>query len=213
MKVNMDKYLGPAGVKCLPFIGEKYRDGGPCGLRVLALGESHYNENGKFGPGFTREVMKDILDGKTNCRSYAYYTKVATLFSPDKASLSERAGFFKTIAFYNFIQEAIKKPRMRPTTKMWDNAQAPFEAVIKFLKPELVVVLGSALWDRIGITTEPLPPVKLKNGKVAPMDYCEMDGHRCVFFGMSHPSLIGYDIWRPALQAAIKRVSATKSNS
>jgi hypothetical protein len=215
MKICTDKFLKNAGVKCLPFVGGEYQKNGPGGLRVLILGESHYNDNGEFGPQFTREVMEDILNGVTDPH-YAIYTKIATLFSRNLTDrLGHRARFFKTVAFYNFIQSAVSGPRVPPTAEMWKAARGPFEAVLGCLKPELVLVLGVKLWKEIKIPRKKLPPVKLGNGKEAPMGYYTIDRHRCQFFRINHPSSRGfcYDVWRPALKAAIKRASAAKGKS
>ena len=59
---------------------------------------------------------------------------------------SEKAEFWNSVAFYNYIQEVVgENPRDRPTDAMWEQAKQPFLQVIESLSPDIVVILGGHL--------------------------------------------------------------------
>ena len=132
-------------MKFEPWIGGKYLTEGLGGVRVLALGESHYAEPGLARPTFTTEVVREcVYEGRA-----AYFTKVAKLLrGMDSSRYLEDVDLRDTwdrIAFYNYVQEMLPAPRMRPTDDMWRQARQIFPAVVEQLKPQVIVVMGKQL--------------------------------------------------------------------
>ena len=61
----------------------------------------------------------------------------------------DRAEFWNSIAFYNYVQEPLDDVRVRPTKEMWEMAREPFKEVLELLKPTHLLVLGGGLWDNL----------------------------------------------------------------
>lgn len=130
-----------------PWVGGKYLAEGLTGVRVLALGESHYAEPGLARPTFTTEVVREcVYEGRA-----AYFTKVAKLLlgmgAGEYLQDDELRDTWDRIAFYNYVQEMLPAPRVRPTDQMWRQAQQLFPAVAEQLMPQLIVVMGKQLRD------------------------------------------------------------------
>lgn len=131
-----------------PWVGDKYRSEGLHGVRVLALGESHYAESGQANRIFTSEVVrKYVFEGRA-----AYFTKVAKLLiglgSGEYITDKMLHDTWSRIAFYNYVQQMLPAPRVRPTEAMWQEAQHIFPSVVAQLQPQLIVVMGKHLRER-----------------------------------------------------------------
>lgn len=144
----------PDSVKFHPFVGEKYHDS-RYGLRVLVLGESHYNPIGweEYSPDFTQRVVDDLayVPGKL------FFSKLTNILLGRRGypTNEERREAWQHVAFYNFIQEFVGgEARVAPTRAMWAAAQAPLVEVVRQLEPDVIIVLGSRLWNKVG----ELPP-------------------------------------------------------
>ena len=128
-----------------PWIGEKYFTEGLSGVRVLALGESHYGDLESTNSTFTTEVVREwVYEGRL-----AYFTKVAKLLRGIGVGIYMPDGLLRDtwdrIAFYNYVQQMLPAPRVRPTDVMWKEAQEIFPFVIDKLQPQLIVVMGKQL--------------------------------------------------------------------
>ncbi len=160
-----------------PWVGQHYKDG-IGGKRVLILGESHYGDKGDETSEFTRLIIENhgIKKGK-----HRIYARIKVLIAGGGLSDPQRDEFWQKVAFYNYIQTAIARPRIRPTPEQWEAATDPFLDTVSELSPEFVVVLGVELGKH-------LPP--LPGGVVA----CNL----------KHPSSWGfsYDCEREKLKAA-----------
>lgn len=173
-----------------PWIGKKYCTDGLCGVRVLALGESHYAEPGLAHPNFTTEVVREcVFEGRA-----AFFTKVAKLLTGGCAGeyLSNEAlqETWSRIVFYNFVQQMLPGPRVRPTEAMWLDAQRIFPDLAQQLQPQLIVVMGKDLRKWFA------PPPGIE------VCYAE------------HPSSsrFSYEPWSRQVEAAISRVAANSSS-
>ncbi len=128
-----------------PWVGEKYRSEGLRGVRVLALGESHYAEPGFASRTFTSDVVREcVFEGRA-----AYFTKVAKLMTGLGSGEYLTDGLLQDtwsrIAFYNFVQQMLPAPRVRPTEAMWKQARQLFPSIVLQLQPQLIVVMGKHL--------------------------------------------------------------------
>ena len=140
-----------------PWIGEKYFSEGFRGVRVLALGESHYAEPGLARRTFTSDVIREcVFEGRA-----AYFTKVAKLLnnlgSGEHLTDQLLRETWDRIAFYNFVQQMLPAPRVRPSEVMWKQAQQLFPNLMTQLRPQLIVVMGKALREWF----EPPPEVAI----------------------------------------------------
>ena len=132
-----------------PWIGERYEKRELFGLRILLLGESHYGEPGEENEDFTIDVVRHW--GQQARHSFFTITAKFLLRKGAGEWLSDddRSDFWEKVAFYNYIQELVgSDSRIRPTSKMWQNARSSFLSLCDELKPELIVVLGKELcWN------------------------------------------------------------------
>lgn len=139
-----------------PFIGENYNNS-LFGFRVLFLGESHYGDKEDNHPNFTNEVVN--LHAYSNNRDFFDQISKYIVLSEDELNHEEKINAWKNIAFYNYVQFLVgEDASYRPTKQMWTESYEPFLELIDEIKPDLIVVLGSTLWDKI-----PSLPDKYKN--------------------------------------------------
>ncbi|ALL15906.1 hypothetical protein PE051_01640 [Enterobacter asburiae] len=135
------------GVNFHPFVGEKYYNS-RYGARVMVLGESHYGDGIDSAPDFTQYVIQEhaVKPG------LPFFTKLTNVLrgSVDCPTEEERIETWKHVAFYNYVQEFVgESARIAPTTAMWKASYAPFLEVVRELEPNVIVVLGSRLWDNV----------------------------------------------------------------
>lgn len=146
-KKSKDERLKDKGVRFLPWIGKRY-DNSRFGVRILVLGESHYGGQ-QDDVAMTREVVEVYTQGGDRIR---FFTVIANVLRGQSGWIedTELAGMFQEIAFYNFVQTIVgEEPRCRPTFRQWVEAQEPFKAVLTELKPDVVLVLGVELQEKI----------------------------------------------------------------
>lgn len=169
-----------------PWIGPKYSTDGLFGIRVLALGESHYADDNLNRDTFTSDIVREcVYQGR-----FAFFTKVAKLLrGMDAKSRIPNDVLHDTwdrIAFYNYIQQPLSGPRIRPTNEMWNEAGRIFPDVLRKLEPQIIVVLGKGLSSNF--TAPPL------------IETCFTE----------HPSSpsFKYEPWLTLIQSAYRRASA-----
>ncbi|WP_017346110.1 hypothetical protein [Pantoea sp. A4] len=130
-----------------PFVGKDYFQS-KYGVRVLVLGESHYGDDGDESEDYTQMVVAN----HAYTPGLPFFSRVTKLLrlSKDTPSNEERYDAWQQIAFYNFVQEFVgEKWRMSPTAKMWEDAAPMFLEVARELKPDIILVLGHNLWDKV----------------------------------------------------------------
>lgn len=172
------------GVKFHPFVGEKYHNS-RYGVRLLVLGESHYGTEEDYGIDLTQKIIRDYAYAP----GFAFHSKVTNLLRgrTDWPTDEERREAWRHVAFYNFVQEFVgDASRLPPTQKMWATAQAPFLEVIRALRPDVILVLGSRLWNNVDALPEEYP-----------VEWC----------GITHPSGgMAYEPSIAALAESIRKV-------
>ena len=134
-------------VRFQPYIGELYNDS-RYGIRLLVVGESHYDDDASAGSDFTSYVV----DQNAFEAGASFFTKLTKLLKGTDADLTEedRVEAWKHIAFYNYVQEIVgDAARISPTKEMWEAAHEPFVEVVDRLKPDVILVLGVNLWNQM----------------------------------------------------------------
>lgn len=138
-------------VNFLPFIGEKYYNS-HYGIRIMVIGESHYGDASDQKNDFTRHVVNEYAFKP----GLAFFSKLTNLLrgSINYPTKEEREEAWQHISFYNYIQEFVgEEARIVPSREMWEAANEPFIEVVQTLKPDLILVLGTRLWNNL----PPLP--------------------------------------------------------
>ena len=124
-----------------PWIGSRYATDGIGGKRVLILGESHHGGEGCDYLAFTAGVIRAEALGENGHPRRRFFTRVHRVVVGGRGGFpdSEREDFWSRVAFCNFIQTALEKPRDRPTYEMWQAAREPFLDTIREHAPSLVL--------------------------------------------------------------------------
>jgi len=137
-----------------PWEGCRYGQPNRLGLpeRLLVLGESHYGDREKDRAAITKEVVKEVFAEVEDVPyRYRFFTSVfKVLCGPEREPTREALGeFCRAIAFYNFVQDMIKEPGVRPSKEQWAGGIAPFFECLDQLTPSHVVACGFGLWDNL----------------------------------------------------------------
>ena len=125
------------------------------GLRLLLLGESHYEEehwkdSDGLSPNHTRDIVGDW--GAAPTGRQMFFANIYTLLTgqPWRLDASDHAGTWASVYFYNYVQRLVPGgARHRPTLEMWKCAEAPFLEVLERIRPDVILVLGEALWQNM----------------------------------------------------------------
>ena len=136
------------GVTFHPWVGAQFGPAVRFGVRLLLLGESHYHDDSEFSMcSFTQEVVHEW--GQEN-RS-RFFTVIAKVLLGSEGWVNDdaRAEIWEHTAFYNFVQSVLPGPRRPPTFRQWYEAQTPFETVLRSLRPDAVLMLGSRLAEHV----------------------------------------------------------------
>lgn len=189
-----------------PWIGERYKSAEKFGKRVMILGESHYQlkEDVPPAPDWTKRFIGYQMDGT---RTRAFWTKIVSAFIGHRPTLGEKQDFWRSVAFYNYIQQSVGNgPRIPPTPAMWTDSEPRFKKVLNQHAPRVLIVLGYRLWSK-------LPELDGTPGK--PIDcpaqpqtwrYPLKNGGYCLAYAIKHPSSgFASADWHPHIREVIRR--------
>ena len=140
-----------------PWVGGEYYSGGMFGKRIMVLGESHYCGSGcpdcGVGDrcrGFTSKVIKDYLDPNVKREEWMNtFKKFERSLVNRSTSPQESVRIWNSVMFYNFLQVAMGGPRQAGTDEQYRNAAGAFFSVLDRYEPELMIVWGDQLWQRL----------------------------------------------------------------
>src|SRR5579872_4866203 len=90
------------GVFFAPWRGDRF--GESRWGRLLILGESHYEGDVPPTSAWTIEEVTAYLDG---IRVKSFWTKIGQVVTGDEAWQYDRRVFWNSVAFYNYVQEAV----------------------------------------------------------------------------------------------------------
>lgn len=191
-----------AQVRFVPWVGDHYDHGFEPGIRLLILGESHYD------PGesreFTKQVVQDYLDSEANKFFTNIHQAISGLAYSDPNF--DRRKFWHSVAFYNFVQDdSIEGPRAPPTQEMFFASYPAFREVLNQLVPTHVLALGERLWTNMppfdggeGYQIRMSPELALEFG------WYMVNGHRAIAHRIRHPSA-GFSApdWHPTIRSVL----------
>ena len=133
-----------------PWIGRQYgrsdEEENRFGFRLLVVGESHYKTERDREPwfGLTTGVVERRVGGK--CRQ-PFFTTMTKVLNQDQEDVGDPDfSVWQEVAFYNYIQ-SFRCGRI--SQLQWEEAQAPWQVVLKYLQPDAVLVASCAAAHRI----------------------------------------------------------------
>ena len=137
-----------------PWVGNNYTSS-KC--HVLLLGDSHYatNEDGshseeeeirfKTDKGSTRGTINCVIENFCEQgSSWKFFNGLLNTFTgttPDSVK-----SFFGKVAFYNFIQEPMKRSKSKPTPKQQKDGWQCLAKVTEILNPDYIILFGIRNW-------------------------------------------------------------------
>lgn len=161
-----DKKLQEAGVKYLPFVGDQYEDGisfndngelvlgkkEKPGKRVLVLGESHYCDEDLSDEklsSFTRNVLDCYLDSEERYSWMRTFVKFERALSNTVTNFEDRNSIWNHLMFYNYLQRPLRGTRMAGDSEDYEEAKAPFFAILEQYQPDCIIVWGRRLFENL----------------------------------------------------------------
>jgi hypothetical protein len=187
-----------------PWVGDDFKNRPQ---RLLILGESHYGEYAKTGDA-TIKMTEEYLSGDIN---YAFWTNIQNVVSPVPLIKSERAAFWQSVAFYNYVQESAGPTAgIAPSDTAFKNSKGAFFTVLDRLKPHVILVLSTRLWENLpgsadgAVQAAPL----VVAGKERDAWTYKYAGGSALASWVTHLSLyFSVNRWRPWVKALIDRTS------
>lgn len=188
------------------------------GIRLLIVGESHYDENEpappEEWPAFTTKI---VTRWGAKAEGYTrFFGNIYATFNDDGAhwSSDEFKQFWNSVFFYNYVQSFVPGgPGERPTAKQFSDSAAPFHAVLDDVKPEAIVVMGRQVWT--SMTERNAEKVDRDESSLGTIYRYHYDGGSCLAGHTHHPSSIGYsaDYWKPRVKRLWDRITSDKRYS
>ncbi len=173
-----------AKIHFTPWEGKNYRNGGCFGKKILVLGESHYGTD--LGSAMTHDIIHDHAYSDYRMRAYTIFER--TLLGR-KSDYNDSERIWNSVAYYNYVQECISKPRTSPTRHQFEESEAAFFEMLDNLEPDVVLVWGRRLWNEL--------PCK----NFISYEDCEYEGYkfRCVGYKTKNGVVVPcYEMWHPA---------------
>ncbi|WP_095168657.1 hypothetical protein [Pseudomonas sp. Irchel 3H3] len=133
-------------VRFAPWVGPHYERG--CGgLRILLVCESHYGAKQHERPTVTPEIIKALALGQRHpkatgkLRRHPHFTKIMTAVQNVRQAFTgaQKADFWSSVAYYNFLQEFLPDSRVPPPQGAWQRGERAFSEVLAVLAPDLIV--------------------------------------------------------------------------
>lgn len=182
------------------------------GIKLLVLGDSHYcAKQSDAVESITNTIIKDLLNPESEFELYKNtYTKFIKSLTGhiDVFTIESKVEAWNHILFYNYVQEAMNKPRQSPSEKQFYEAQAPFFEVLERNSPDMIIVWGKRLYNRLPRYGKQHPDLDLPLdlGKDCSLEIWayEVKGKWIPVLSINHPSgAYSYKNWATAIRCFI----------
>lgn len=145
------KFLVNEQIRYKPRKGKNYDSGGMFGLKLMILGESHYEwKPGALTSNISDELINENIKGARSHRFYTNVFQAVTGQSKRSAGLPAVKEFWESVLFYNYVQVPVgEKPRKSPSTAMWKDSKPAVVQTVQKYEPDAILALGIRLWRRL----------------------------------------------------------------
>lgn len=125
--------------------------GGGFGPKLLVLGDSHYCEDPSDAtPEMTRDLILDLYDPNSKHEGYKNtYIKFERALAGKALDFGEKKELWNSLMFYNYVQEPMPGPRIKPTYEQFENSIPLFFKVLEEYQPDCVIAWGKRLYNNL----------------------------------------------------------------
>lgn len=188
-----------------PWKGNAYCSASP---KLLILGESHYGKGADCGDA-TVQLTQQYVVGKMN---HQFWTNTMNAVEGTPGSIDQRAAFWHSVAFYNFVQQSAGATAgIAPTKDMFEASIGAFFTVLGDLKPQAILVLSTRLWNNLpgsGDQSHEGPPLQHAGKTRRTWVYGYASGQALATW-VPHPSRhFSWVRWHPWIEALKKASTA-----
>lgn len=139
-------------IKFKPWVGCNYETGGVFAKKILVLGESHYSEeqNRNPKPNFTIDVIDEYVKDYFGAGyQQTFYCFAKAVMGKEELSEEERAAFWHSVVFYNYVQQYQSGPRQPLNLQESDKTEneSAFQEVLETCMPDCIIVWGKRLYS------------------------------------------------------------------
>lgn len=221
---------GLENVFFLPYVGNKYENGlilkedGTIeagteenkGLKVMALGESHYcgEECEECGLAstckqntcrkFTQDVLTCYLNYLEGEEEFQPWMNTFTKFGKALTGKDEHSiDIWKSIIFYNYIQRALNAARMSPSSEDFENSEKALFEVLEKYKPDIIICWGRRLYNNLPNRGKKGDKIETEYESIDTWNY-ELENKNMIVIPIYHPSS-GFDwsYWHEVITSII----------
>jgi hypothetical protein len=205
-------------VKFLPWEGENYQKGGFNGKKILVIGESFYCSEEEAVATLTTNIVEDYLAirkgeyRKNNGGWTNTYLKFERSLKGKETNPEESRIIWNSIAFYNYLQVPMSGARESGSPIDYKNAEKAFFEVLNKLQPDLIIVWGVRLFQKLPGIKEGWIGCDLlefdwdngQNKKINNGYYQLKNGKKSRVVAIYHPS-VGYswDKWHKVIKSQL----------
>lgn len=190
-----------------PWVGKDYLLGIE-GKRVMVLGESHYcAKPEQFTKDLTINIISDLLDPNSEHEHYKNtYTKFERALYGRIVEKSEKETLWNSILFYNFIQEPISGPRIKPSNEQIELSTIAFFEVLEKYRPDCVIVWGMSLYNFLPNVGNPSNEIVVYGEECKTLEYILSDDHSVKIMPIFHPSSgFAWEYWHKFIKEFINQ--------
>ena len=196
-----------AGVYFHPAVGANYGQSTSDGPRpkVWLLGASHYEwEPHAAQCGIQRPPTLTCwnIAAQMTSSTIRFYTNLECTLLGRKPTPAEREEIWASVVFSNFVQQIVGYgPTARPTPHMWTAGQTAFRSLLAALQPDVVLVLGFELWDKL-----PEEYTALRDMRAGTITLKRRAYGHTIACRLRHPSSVGYSsrAWHTVIKRAME---------
>ena len=132
-----------------PWVGDKYESEGLKGLRLLIVGDCHYDFI-PIDPASLSQLTSGVLANaiSQDGGSLLFFHRVGDTVAGHKLNVRDaRNEFWQRVAFCNFFQRVFDRSDEKPTREDAELAVPVFREILEGLKPHAVLVTSARVWD------------------------------------------------------------------
>lgn len=178
-------------IRYLPRVGLHYGSSPQFGMKILIIGESHYEYEEESGrrcqddEGLTRRVFGDFSNITNPFRSKVAAAVLGRSVKDVDAELYR--SFWESVAVYNYVRRLLKNEKAKPADFRDPEAAEAFKEVLSSLQPDCVFVFSKRVWNQLPDFDRADSEIEKEIGREAGWYNCGSDLF-ALAVGLTHPS-------------------------